>query len=79
MRSLDLRRTPSGLWEETWKEDGACRVLNTPPVLRHSVLRSDCSADFVMAWVSVPDLGSPAEYVCRHRSARFGATPRRES
>jgi hypothetical protein len=90
MRSLDLRRAPSGVWEETWKEDGVCRVLglrgatnldglagaldvalglspllNTPPVLRHCLLRGNGSVDFVMAWVSVPDLAvhrSPQRY-----------------
>jgi uncharacterized protein len=34
-------------------------------VLRHSLLRSDGSMDFVMAWVSVPDLAvhrSPQRY-----------------
>jgi hypothetical protein len=90
MRSLDLRRAPSGVWQETWKEDGDCRVvgsrvatdldglagaldvdlglsplLNTPPVLRHGLLRGAGSVDFVMAWVSVPDLAvhrSPQRY-----------------
>jgi hypothetical protein len=90
MRSLDLRRAPSGIWQETWKEDGLCRVLgarrptdldglagaldvdlglspllNTPPVLRHGLLRGAGSVDFVMAWVSVPDLAvhrSPQRY-----------------
>jgi hypothetical protein len=33
-----------------------CPLTNTMPVLRHDLLRSDGSADFVMAWVSVPDL-----------------------
>jgi hypothetical protein len=27
MRSLDLRRSPSGVWQEAWKEDGMCRIL----------------------------------------------------
>jgi hypothetical protein len=81
MRSLDLRRAASGVWTETWKEDGVGRVLglrgatdfdglagardvdlglspllNTPPVLRHGLLRKGGSVDLVMAWVSVPDL-----------------------
>jgi hypothetical protein len=80
-RSLDLRRAPSGTWEEIWKEEGVCRalelreatdldglagaldvdlglspLLNTPPVLRHGLLRGGDSVDFVMARVSVPDL-----------------------
>jgi hypothetical protein len=90
MRSLDLRRAPSGTWDERWKEDGACAVLgaraatdldglagaldvdlgfspllNTPPVLRHGLLRGNGSVDFVMAWVSVPHLTvhrSPQRY-----------------
>jgi uncharacterized protein len=28
-RSLDLRRAPSGTWEEAWTEDGVCRVLGS--------------------------------------------------
>ncbi len=80
-RSIDLRRAPSGRWEETCEEDGVCRVLglraptdldglvgaldvdlglsplfNTPPVLRHGLLRGVGSVDLVIAWVSVPDL-----------------------
>jgi hypothetical protein len=90
MRSVDLRRTPSGVWEETWNEKGTNHLLpprgstdlatlagaldvdlglspllNTPPVLRHDLLRRGGSVDFVMAWVSVPDLAvhrSPQRY-----------------
>jgi hypothetical protein len=36
---------------------GLCPLTNTMPVLRHDLLREDASLDFVMAWVSVPDLG----------------------
>ncbi len=36
---------------------GLSPLLNTPPVLRHRLLRGNGSVDFVMAWVSVPDLG----------------------
>jgi hypothetical protein len=89
-RSLDLRRTDSGVWEETWTENGAnpllqphvatdvaalagaldvdlglSPLLNTPPVLRHDLLRRGGSVDLVMAWVSVPDLAvhrSPQRY-----------------
>jgi hypothetical protein len=82
LRSLELWRAPSGIWQEAWKEEGVCRILvaraatdlgglagaldvdlglspllNTPPVLRHRLLRGNGSVDFVMAWVSVPDLG----------------------
>ena len=35
---------------------GECPVTNTMPVLRHGLLRPSRSMDFVMAWVSVPDL-----------------------
>jgi uncharacterized protein len=81
-RSLDLRRTGSGDWEETWEEGGVPHVplqrsttdvaalsgaldidlglspfFNTMPVLRHGLLRGGKSIDFVIAWVSVPDLG----------------------
>lgn len=35
---------------------GRSPVTNTMPVLRHDLLRRDNSVDFVMAWVSVPDL-----------------------
>jgi len=35
---------------------GECPVTNTMPVLRHSLLRGGEPRDFVMAWVSVPDL-----------------------
>jgi hypothetical protein len=94
MRSLDLRRAASGIWDETWKEAGVCRalelrgatnleglagaldvdlglspLLNTPPVLRHGLLRGGGSVDFVMAWVSVPDLAvyrSPQRYSFVH-------------
>jgi len=85
---MDLRRAASGTWEETWSEDGVCKVLglrratdldglagafdvdlglspllNTPPVLRHGLLRGGGCVDFVMGWVSVPDLAV-------HRSAQ---------
>jgi hypothetical protein len=35
---------------------GLCPLTNTMPVLRHDLLRRGGSLDFVMAWVSVPDL-----------------------
>jgi hypothetical protein len=44
---------------------GLSPLLNTPPVLRHDLLRRGGSVDFVMAWVSVPDLAvhrSPQRY-----------------
>jgi hypothetical protein len=89
-RTLELRRTPSGIWQEGWSEGGAgspfgarpatnlgalagaldvdlglSPLLNTPPVLRHGLVRREASLDFVMAWVSVPDLAvhpSPQRY-----------------
>jgi uncharacterized protein len=35
---------------------GECPLTNTMPVLRHAMLRGGAPRDFVMAWVSVPDL-----------------------
>jgi uncharacterized protein len=35
---------------------GECPVTNTMPVLRHGLLLGGAPRDFVMAWVSVPDL-----------------------
>jgi hypothetical protein len=35
---------------------GECPVTNTMPVLRHGLLHGGAPRDFVMAWVSVPDL-----------------------
>ena len=35
---------------------GECPVTNTMPVLRHRLLHGGAPRDFVMAWVSVPDL-----------------------
>jgi hypothetical protein len=36
---------------------GRCPLTNTMPVLRHNLHRQNGAADFLMAWVSVPDLG----------------------
>jgi hypothetical protein len=36
---------------------GLSPLFNTMPVLRHGLLRQRGAVDFVMAWVSVPDLG----------------------
>jgi hypothetical protein len=44
---------------------GLSPLTNSMPVLRHRLLERDGSADFLMAWVSVPDLGvhaSPQRY-----------------
>jgi len=35
---------------------GECPVTNSMPVLRHNLLHGGAPRDFVMAWVSVPDL-----------------------
>ena len=35
---------------------GECPVTNTMPVLRHGLLRGGAPREFIMAWVSVPDL-----------------------
>lgn len=35
---------------------GECPVTNTMPVLRHGLLHGGAPRDFIMAWVSVPDL-----------------------
>ncbi len=36
---------------------GRCPLTNTMPVLRHRLHRRPGAVDFLMAWVSVPDLG----------------------
>jgi hypothetical protein len=44
---------------------GLSPLFNTPPVLRHGLVRREGSIDFAMAWVSVPDLSvhrSPQRY-----------------
>jgi hypothetical protein len=44
---------------------GLSPLFNTPPVLRHGLSRGGRGVDFVMAWVSVPDLAvhrSPQRY-----------------
>jgi uncharacterized protein len=81
VRTLDLVRDASGVWQETARDEGDGPVplsrastdvgslagaldvdvglspfFNTMPVLRHELLRQRGAVDFVMAWVSVPDL-----------------------
>jgi hypothetical protein len=44
---------------------GLSPLFNTPPILRHDLIHRGGSVDFVMAWVSVPDLTvhrSPQRY-----------------
>jgi len=66
--SFPRRRAPTDLGALTDALDvdlGLSPLLNTPPVLRHSLVRREGSIDFVMAWVSVPDLSvnrSPQRY-----------------
>jgi uncharacterized protein len=73
--TLDLRRSETGEWtadidlpdlKEAHDCDlGLSPLTNTMPVLRHGLLDGDESVDFLMAWVSVPDLtvyASPQRY-----------------
>ncbi|MEV0238743.1 putative glycolipid-binding domain-containing protein [Streptomyces sp. NPDC050674] len=66
-RTLDLRHDGHGRWaadgEPLPAVDGAldcdlglCPLTNTMPVLRHGLHRTPGERDFLMAWVSVPDL-----------------------
>jgi uncharacterized protein len=65
--TLDLWRSEEGRWIADGRElaelDGAldCDIglsplTNSMPVLRHGLLRDTSSFEFLMAWVSVPDL-----------------------
>ncbi|CAL9379941.1 putative glycolipid-binding domain-containing protein [Streptomyces pilosus] len=66
-RSLDLRHDGRGGWSADGGrlpgpegaldcDLGLCPLTNTMPVLRHGLLRAPGERDFLMAWVSVPDL-----------------------
>ncbi|KUN81133.1 hypothetical protein AQJ66_24530 [Streptomyces bungoensis] len=66
VRELDLRRNDDGHWTGNGEDrpdlDGALDcdlglspLTNTMPVLRHDLL-ADGTREFLMAWVSVPDL-----------------------
>ncbi|MFF9028870.1 putative glycolipid-binding domain-containing protein [Streptomyces iakyrus] len=66
-RTLDLRHDGGGGWtadsERLPDVDGAldcdlglCPLTNTMPVLRHGLHRTPGEREFLMAWVSVPDL-----------------------
>lgn len=69
-RSLDLCRSISGTWTATGDAKTELPVLagaldcdlglspltNSMPVLRHRLLAGGGPLDFVMAWISVPDL-----------------------
>ncbi|MER5834476.1 putative glycolipid-binding domain-containing protein [Streptomyces sp. NPDC002130] len=66
-RTLDLRHDGHGRWTANGEPlpavDGAldcdlglCPLTNTMPVLRHGLHRAPGEREFLMAWVSVPDL-----------------------
>ncbi|WP_210575360.1 putative glycolipid-binding domain-containing protein [Streptomyces sp. GESEQ-4] len=75
-QDLDLRHDGEGRWTADGERlpgiDGAldcdlglCPLTNTMPVLRHGLHRTPGEEDFLMAWVSVPDLTvqpSPQRY-----------------
>jgi hypothetical protein len=61
---------------------GLSPLTNTMPILRHRFLERDGSAEFLMAWVSVPDLAVHAsaqrystlgEHSDGHRLIRYGS------
>lgn len=67
IRALDLRHDGEGRWtadgERLSAVDGAldcdlglCPLTNTMPVLRHGLHLASGQREFLMAWVSVPDL-----------------------
>lgn len=61
---------------------GECPLTNTMPVLRHGLLRPSEPLDFVMAWVSVPDLSvrrSDQRYTFVEATGDRGAVIRYES
>jgi hypothetical protein len=61
---------------------GHCPLTNTMPVLRHDLLRPSQPIDFVMAWVSVPDLHvhrSNQRYTFLEPAGNEGAVIRYES
>lgn len=74
-RRLSLRRSSAGDWSADAElpdltaaydcDLGLSPLTNTMPVLRHGLLDGGESVDFLMAWVSVPDLvvyASPQRY-----------------
>ncbi|WP_328500671.1 putative glycolipid-binding domain-containing protein [Streptomyces sp. NBC_00457] len=75
-QDLDLRHDGEGRWTADGERlpgiDGAldcdlglCPLTNSMPVLRHGLHRTPGEEDFLMAWVSVPDLTvqpSPQRY-----------------
>ena len=82
LRSLRLVRDENGSWTANGSREGRLSealdcdlawspLTNTMPVLRHGLLEGGGPLDFVMAWVSVPDLGV-------HRSGQRYTFVRRE-
>ncbi len=66
-RRLDLRRSRGGAWSANGRpvpgldaaldcDLGRCPLTNTMPVLRHGLHLAGGPVDFLMAWISVPDL-----------------------
>ena len=47
----------SGLTDALDCDLGLSPLTNSMPVLRHGLVSAGRSTDFVMAWISVPDLG----------------------
>ncbi|MDO0938237.1 putative glycolipid-binding domain-containing protein [Streptomyces sp. DG2A-72] len=85
-QDLDLRHDGEGRWTVDGERlpgiDGAldcdlglCPLTNTMPVLRHGLHRTPGEEDFLMAWVSVPDLTvqpSPQRYTHLDRTGDGG-------
>ncbi|MFC9162043.1 putative glycolipid-binding domain-containing protein [Streptomyces fungicidicus] len=81
-RSLDLRHDVRGGWTADGERldglDGAldcdlglCPLTNTMPVLRHGLHRATGEREFLMAWVSVPDLAvRPSRQTYTHLGPR---------
>ncbi|MCX5425121.1 putative glycolipid-binding domain-containing protein [Streptomyces sp. NBC_00078] len=77
-RTLDLRHDGHGRWAADGEPlpgvDGAldcdlglCPLTNTMPVLRHGLHQTPGEREFLMAWVSVPDLAvQPSQQTYTH-------------
>lgn len=82
VRTLDLRHDGTGRWtadgEHLPEVDGArdcdlglCPLTNTMPVLRHGLYLAPGEREFLMAWVSVPELAVlPARQTYTHLGRR---------
>jgi len=85
-RALDLRHDGEGRWTADGKplpevhgavdcDLGRCPLTNTMPVLRHGLHLAPGERDFLMAWVSVPELtveASPQTYTHLARTEHGG-------